>query len=99
MSANSVENHLVKGHPLTHRVTFTVEASCVNVLCVGKYLAIALASNNTRRFTLERNHTNAVSVEVAFFKVLTLETTIGSTLERNHLNVMCVANCLVKGPT
>ena len=48
MSANGVENHIVKGHSLMHRVTFTVEASFVNVLCVGKYLAIALASDNTR---------------------------------------------------
>ena len=48
MSANSVKNHLVKGHSLIDRVTFTIEVNHVNVLCVEKSLVIALDSDNTR---------------------------------------------------
>ena len=61
MSVNSVENHVVKDHFLMHRVLFTLEEKQVNVLYVEKSSIIALASDDTGLFTLERNHTNAVS--------------------------------------
>ena len=48
MSANSMENHLVKGHSSMDRVTFTLDINHVNVLCVGKFLIDALALADIR---------------------------------------------------
>ena len=48
MSANSVKNHLVKGHSLIDRVTFTLDVNHVNALCVGKFLIDALALADIR---------------------------------------------------
>ena len=67
MSANSVENHVVKDHFLMHRVLFTLEENHVNVVYVKKSLIITLASDDTGGFTQERNQTNAVCVEMAIF--------------------------------
>ena len=88
MSANSVENHVVKDHFLMHRVLFTLEENHVNVLYVEKSLIITLTSDDTGWFTWERNQTNAVSVETAIF----WETTTGSRLERNDSKATCVGN-------
>ena len=54
MSANSVKNHLVKGHSLMDRVTFTLEVNHVTVLCVEKSFIVSLDSEdiikNTPKF-------------------------------------------------
>ena len=68
MSANSVKNHLVKVHSLMDRVTFTLEVSHVNVLCVEKSIVIALDSEDIRQFTLERNHSNVNTVRKSSIK-------------------------------
>lgn len=47
MSANSVENHVVKDHFLMHRVLFTLEEKELNVLYVEKSSIITLASDDT----------------------------------------------------
>lgn len=48
MSANSMANHLVKGHPSMDRVAFTLNVNHVNVLRVGKFLTDALALADIR---------------------------------------------------